>query len=53
MAPMFKQIEAIEIAAILTDLESKEYTASELKLIFKEVQSKIKILFAAIEKQLN
>lgn len=53
MAPMFKQIEAIEIAAILTDLESKEYTTSELKLIFKEVQSKIKILFAAIEKQLN
>lgn len=53
MTPMFKQIEAIEIAAILTDLESKEYTTSELKLIFKEVQSKIKILFAAIDKQLN
>lgn len=53
MTPMFKQIEAIEIAVILTDLESKEYTTSELKLIFKEVQSKIKILFAAIDKQLN
>lgn len=53
MAPMFKQIEAIEIADILTNLESKEYTTSELELIFKEVQSKIKILFAAIEKQLN
>lgn len=53
MAPMFKQIEAIEIAVILTNLESKEYTTSELELIFKKVQSKIKTLFAAIEKQLN
>lgn len=50
MAPMFKQIEAFEIAEILTDLESKNYTEKELKSILKKINPKIKILIKAIQK---
>lgn len=53
MAPMFKQIEASEIAEILTSLESKDYTKKEMKIIFEEVKPKIKALLTAIKKQLN
>lgn len=53
MAPMFKQIEATEIAEVLTNLESKDYTEKELKSIFKELNPKVKTLLAAIEKQLT
>jgi signal transduction histidine kinase/CheY-like chemotaxis protein/HPt (histidine-containing phosphotransfer) domain-containing protein len=53
MAPMFKQIEATEIAAILTNLESKDYTEKELGNILKELNPKIKNLLIAIEKQLT
>lgn len=52
MVPMFKQIEALEIAEILSDLELKEYSAKELKSILKELHPKIKTLLIAIEKQL-
>lgn len=53
MAPMFKQIEATEIAEVLTDLESKDYTKKEVKIIFKEVKPKIKTLLTAIKNQLT
>lgn len=52
MAPMFKQIEATEIAEVLTNLESKDYTEKELKSILKELSPKIKTLIIAIKKQL-
>jgi signal transduction histidine kinase/DNA-binding response OmpR family regulator len=53
MAPMFKQIEATEIAEVLTNLESKDYTEKELKSILEELNPKIKTLVNAIEKQLT
>lgn len=53
MAPMFKQIQATEIAEVLTNLESKDYTEKELKSILKEINPKIKTLIKAIEKQLT
>ncbi|NDP27193.1 MAG: response regulator [Flavobacterium sp.] len=53
MAPMFKQIEAIEIASVLTNLESTDYTKKELKIILKELNPKIKTLINAIESNLT
>ena len=53
MAPMFKQIQATEIASILNDLESKELTKKELEPIIKALNPKIKTLLEAIEKQLT
>lgn len=53
MAPMFKQIEAVEIATILTNLESNDYTKKELKIILKELDPKIKTLLNAIENKLT
>lgn len=53
MAPMFKQIEATEIAEVLTNLESKDYTEKELKSILKELNPKVKTLLATLEKQLT
>ncbi|WP_413999559.1 hybrid sensor histidine kinase/response regulator [Flavobacterium sp. W1B] len=50
MAPMFKQIEATEIAAILTQLEIQEFSVAELKVLFSNLKSKITILFTEIEK---
>ena len=52
MAPMFRQIEAVEIAAILTNLESNDYSKKELKIILNELSPKIKTLLNAIEKSL-
>jgi HPt (histidine-containing phosphotransfer) domain-containing protein len=52
MAPMFKQIEATEIADVLTLLESKDYTKKEVKLVFEEVKPKIATLITALKKQL-
>ena len=53
MAPMFKQIEATEIAAILTNLESKDYTVKELENILKDLSPKVKTLLIEVEKQLS
>jgi len=50
MAPMFKQIEATEIAGILNDLESKDYSDTELQAIYLDLKSKIKILLRDLEK---
>jgi len=52
MAPMFKQIEATEIAAILNALESQEFNETELATHFSDLKSKIKILFDVLEKEI-
>lgn len=53
MAPMFRQIEAVEIAAILTNLETNDYDRKELEIILKELHLKIKKLQKAVEKSLS
>lgn len=53
MAPMFKQIEATEIAEVLTNLESKDYSEKELRSILKGLDPKIKTLVKAIQKHLT
>ncbi|MFA9189342.1 ATP-binding protein [Flavobacterium sp. FBOR7N2.3] len=50
MAPMFKQIQATEIAAILNTLELKDHDEAELKNYFSDLKSKIAVLFAELEK---
>lgn len=50
MAPMFKQIEATEIAEILTKLELENHTKTELVIHFTNLKSKIRTLFATLEK---
>ncbi|GEC71944.1 His Kinase A (phospho-acceptor) domain-containing protein [Flavobacterium flevense] len=50
MAPMFKQIEATEIAGILNNLESKDYSDAELQAIYLDIKSKIKTLLQDLEK---
>jgi signal transduction histidine kinase/DNA-binding response OmpR family regulator len=52
MAPMFKQIEATEIAAILNALESQEFNETELTVHLSNLKSKIKILFDVLEKEI-
>ncbi|WP_140485601.1 hybrid sensor histidine kinase/response regulator [Flavobacterium sp. GSA192] len=51
MAPMFKQIEATEIAAILDLLETHEFSKTELATRFTDLKFKINELFTALEKQ--
>lgn len=51
MAPMFKQIEATEIAAILDLLETHEFSKTELATRFADLKFKINELFTALEKQ--
>lgn len=50
MAPMFKQIEATEIAEILNKLELQNHTKTELTIHFTNLKSKIRTLFTALEK---
>ena len=50
MAPMFKQIEATEIASILTVLELEDLNEPELKKYFSSLESKIRFLFTEIKK---
>lgn len=50
MAPMFKQIEATEIAGILNNLEFKDYSDAELQAIYLDLKSKIKTLLRNLEK---
>ena len=53
MVPMFKQIEAHEIATILTNLELNNYSETAMKTIFKNLQPKINKVVAALEKYVN
>ncbi|MES2239417.1 MAG: hybrid sensor histidine kinase/response regulator [Bacteroidota bacterium] len=50
MTPMFKQIEATEIAAILKKLESQEQSEADLTVLFSDLKSKIRNLLIALEK---
>lgn len=50
MAPMFKQIEATEIAIILNTLELQDHNETELASHFSNLKSKIAALFMEIEK---
>ena len=50
MAPMFKQIEATEIAGILNNLESKDYSDTELQALYSDLKTKIKTLLRDLEK---
>nr|WP_288834457.1 hybrid sensor histidine kinase/response regulator [uncultured Flavobacterium sp.] len=52
MAPMFKQIEATEIAAILDLLETHEFSKTELATRFSDLKFKIKELFTALGKEI-
>ena len=49
MAPMFKQIEATEIAVILKKLESEEYNETELPTLFLDLKSKVRNLLIVLE----
>ena len=50
MNPMFKQIEATEIVAILDQLELQAYHETELPEQFSYLKSKIRTLLSALEK---
>lgn len=50
MAPMFKQIQAFEIAVILNSLELQDHNEAELASLFSNLKSKIAALFIEIEK---
>ncbi|OMQ12695.1 ATP-binding protein [[Flexibacter] sp. ATCC 35103] len=52
IAPMFKQIQAREIGEILKVLENKNLDTSDLKDIFKVLQSKTDLLFTALSKEI-
>ena len=53
MIPMFKQIEANEIATLLTNLEINNYTETEVKSIYEKLRPQINMVIAAIEKYIN
>ena len=50
MNPMFKQIKAFEISAILDELELKDENLPELKRKISTLKSKIEVLFKLIQK---
>ncbi|WP_026706061.1 hybrid sensor histidine kinase/response regulator [Flavobacterium soli] len=50
MYPMFKQINALEIATILEDFEIKKCSDDEIKFNLKVLHLKVKELFALIQK---
>ncbi|GGA70255.1 hybrid sensor histidine kinase/response regulator [Flavobacterium palustre] len=52
MAPMFKQIEATEIAPILDLLETHNLSKTELTIHFSDLKIKIEELFTALEKEI-
>lgn len=51
MAPMFKQIEATEIAVILNNLEYNNHNQAETKELFGNLKARIRILFVELEKE--
>ena len=53
MIPMFKQIESDEIAALLTNLETNDYSQAEVKSIYEKLQPQISKVIALIEKYIN
>ncbi|MCG9792134.1 hybrid sensor histidine kinase/response regulator [Flavobacterium algicola] len=53
MAPMFKQIEAKEIAAILNAIELNQYQEQELTTVIADLKVRIKKLFIELQKVLN
>ncbi|WP_026728333.1 ATP-binding response regulator [Flavobacterium denitrificans] len=52
IAPMFKQIEANEIARILVDLEKNDYEIAEVKNIYLDLESKITMLFKILQQEI-
>jgi signal transduction histidine kinase/DNA-binding response OmpR family regulator len=52
IAPMFKQIHSREIGTILTDLEKNDFEISNLKTLYENLKSKIKILFEALHQEI-
>lgn len=52
MNPMFKQIEATDIAAILDQLESQQYNETELAAHFSNLKTKIQQLITELEKMI-
>ncbi len=53
IAPMFKQIEANEIAKILVVLEKNEFEITKAKDIYKDLNAKIISLFILLEKEIT
>ncbi|KAF2335666.1 hybrid sensor histidine kinase/response regulator [Flavobacterium daemonense] len=53
IAPMFKQIDASEIARILTVLEKNEFEIAEVKTIFKNLKAKIASLFEILNNEIT
>ncbi|EIA09241.1 ATP-binding protein [Flavobacterium frigoris] len=53
MAPMFKQIEANEIAIVLNNLETNNYTTAALETLFENLNQEIHLLITSIEKTIN
>ncbi|TDO98502.1 ATP-binding protein [Flavobacterium sp. 245] len=52
IAPMFKQIEANEIAKTLTVLEKNEFEITEVREIYKGLKAKIVSLFTILNKEI-
>ncbi|KAF2512137.1 response regulator [Flavobacterium zhairuonense] len=52
IAPMFKQIEANEIAGILLNLEKNEFEITTIKNIQTDLKAKIKSLFEVLEQEI-
>ncbi|WP_431243262.1 response regulator [Flavobacterium sp. P21] len=52
IAPMFKQIEANEIAGILLNLEKNEFEITAIKNIQTDLKAKIKSLFEALKQEI-
>lgn len=53
IAPMFKQINAIEISKILSDLEQNKYSDADLETIFSELKTKINSLLLILEEEIT
>jgi len=53
IAPMFKQIEARDIGAILKALEKNTFEITDLKDIYKTLKAKIEVLFKALQKEIS
>lgn len=53
ISPMFKQINAIEISEILSDLEQNKYSDTDLEMIFNELKTKINSLLQTLKKEIS
>jgi signal transduction histidine kinase/DNA-binding response OmpR family regulator len=53
MCPMFKQIRAESVFNILENLEKNTYSISELEMQIKNLQEKIEMIFALLEKEIS